>query len=130
MGEEKKTFLGWIKKHKKELIIAGFSLVTIIAIIILIKNHKSLDELWSYLKSKIEKKTDDIELSDDLVSEMKESDFESINRIPHSVSNHLRNLPEGWNASAEKIATAAEQGYELRVGQTWVAGYRTGQRSA
>lgn len=51
-------------------------------------------------------------------------------RIPHDVAEHLRNLPNGWKASAEKIATAAEHGYDLRPGQTWVEAYRTGGLAA
>jgi len=36
------------------------------------------------------------------------------------VSKHIRNLHEGWEASATKIATAAEHNYNLQPGQTWV----------
>ncbi|MDD3185315.1 MAG: hypothetical protein ACOX1S_14975 [Anaerostipes sp.] len=42
---------------------------------------------------------------------------------PIEVSEHLRNLPEGWNASAEKILSATEHGYQLNPGQTWVDTY-------
>lgn len=41
----------------------------------------------------------------------------------HHASKHIRNLPEGHNASAEKIATAEEHGFSLGEGQTWVDDY-------
>lgn len=46
------------------------------------------------------------------------------------VTDHIRNLPEGWRASAGKIATAAEHGYELLSGQTWVERYMKNKKSA
>ena len=47
-------------------------------------------------------------------------------KTPHRVNGYVRNLPVGWNASAEKIATAAEHGYVLGAHQTWVVEYQTG----
>ncbi len=44
MEKEKKTFVDWVKEHKKELIIAGVSIAAIIAVIVGIKNHKALEE--------------------------------------------------------------------------------------
>ena len=41
----------------------------------------------------------------------------------HHASKHIRNLPEGYNASAEKVATAEEHGFSLGEGQTWVDDY-------
>lgn len=41
----------------------------------------------------------------------------------HHASKHIRNLPKGHNASAEKIATAEEHGFSLGEGQTWVDDY-------
>ena len=38
-------------------------------------------------------------------------------------SKHIRNLPEGYKASAEKIATAEANGFKLEDGQTWVDEY-------
>lgn len=46
------------------------------------------------------------------------------------VSEHLRNLHEGWKASEDKIATAAENGFELEPGQTWVGAYQKGGTAA
>ncbi|MGL5353714.1 MAG: hypothetical protein ACRDA5_10405 [Clostridium sp.] len=47
-------------------------------------------------------------------------------QVSFEVCDHIRNLPEGRNASAKKIATAAEFGYNLKPGQTWVDTYTKG----
>lgn len=39
------------------------------------------------------------------------------------VHMHVRNLPEGWAPSAEKLARAEELGIDLEEGQTWVIEY-------
>ena len=133
MEKDKKTFLDWIKKHKKELIIAGVCVAAIIAVIMGIKNREALGEAWSSLRKLVEKTPEAIptvnSASNVQVMQAKvieEVDSLRIDKIPHDVAEHLRNLPEGWKASAEKIATAAEHGYNLRPGQTWVEAYRTG----
>lgn len=49
--EEKKTdFFGWVKQHKKQLILAGISISVVIGIILGAKNKEVLDELWATLK--------------------------------------------------------------------------------
>lgn len=133
MENEKKTFVDWVRGHKKELIIAGVSIASIIAIIVGINNHKALDEAWASLKKLVEKTPEiDPSIKSVLVTEVApvkdivDINIVTVDRIPHDVNEHLRNLPEGWKASAEKIATAAEHGYELLLGQTWVEAYRTG----
>ena len=137
MEKEKKTFLDWIKKHKKELIIAGVSIAAIIAVIVGIKNHKALEEAWSSLRKLVEKTPETIHVKKQMpitevtpVKDSVEINIVTADRIPHDVAEHLRNLPEGWKASVEKIATAAEHGYDLLPGQTWVEAYRTGGLTA
>ena len=133
MEKDKKTFLDWIKKHKKELIIAGVSVAAIIAVIIGIRNRKALGEAWASLRKLVEKTPEAIPTVNSAsnvqvmhAKVIEEVDILRTDKIPHDVAAHLRNLPEGWKASAEKIATAAEHGYNLRPGQTWVEAYRTG----
>ena len=137
MEKEKKTFVDWIKEHKKELIIAGVSIATIIAVIVGIKNHKALEEAWASLRKLVEKTPEMIPVAKLMsvtevtpVKDIVEINIVTADRIPHDVAEHLRNLPEGWKASAEKIATAAEHGYDLLPGQTWVEAYRTGGLTA
>lgn len=55
MEKEKRIFVAWVKEHEKELIIAGVSITTIIAIIIGIKNHKALEEARIFLRKLVEK---------------------------------------------------------------------------
>lgn len=131
--EERKSLIQWVKEHKKELIIAGVSIAAIIAVIVGIKNHKALEEAWSSLRKLVEKTPEAIPTVNTAsiaevtpVKDIVEINFVTADRIPHDVAEHLRNLPDGWKTSAEKIATAAEHGYDLRPGQTWVEAYRTG----
>ena len=137
MEEEKKTFVDWVKEHRKELIIAGAGIVAIIAVIIGAKNRAALEEIWASLRKLVGKKPDIIPVSNAVsvadvapVKDIMEINIVTADRMPHDVAEHLRNLPEGWKASAEKIATAAEHGYDLRPGQTWVEAYRTGGLAA
>lgn len=132
MEKEKRTYVDWIREHKTQLIIAGVSTAAIIAAIIGIENHKVLEETWASFRKLVEKKPDVISV-DNMVSVtgvLPVKDIVATGKIPHNVVEHLRNLPEGWKASAEKIATAAEHGYDLLPGQTWVEAYRTGKLAA
>ena len=133
MKKEKKKIVDWIKEHKAELIIAGVSVSALVMLILGIKNKETLEEFWSSLKRVTGEKS--ISIDNEVLNSMSETfpvqeipmnNIILIERIPHNVDSHLRNLPEGWRASAEKIATAAEHGYELLPGQTWVEAYRTG----
>ena len=58
MEKEKKSLVNWIKEHKTQLIIAGISITTIVAIILGIKNRQALEEAWSSLKRVAEKVPD------------------------------------------------------------------------
>lgn len=133
MKKEKKKIVGWIKEHKTELVIAGISISALLMLILSIKNKETLKEFYNSLKKVTGEKSVgmdsevfNISLETCPVQEVPMNNFVLIERIPHDVESHLRNLPEGWRASAEKIATAAEHGYELLPGQTWVEAYRTG----
>ena len=50
MEDQKKWFISWVKAHKKELIIAGISIATIIGIIVAIQNKNKILELWESLR--------------------------------------------------------------------------------
>lgn len=50
----------------------------------------------------------------------------TIGQMSCEVSKHIRNLHESWHPSAEKIATAANNGIHLLPGQTWVEAYSKG----
>lgn len=135
MEEQKNGFIEWIKTHKKELLIAGVSITAIIAAVLVYQNRESIAALWDTMK-----KTSVSELpvvttaskvivtptavnTVEAVIEPTEKIVRSLPQGPFEVTDHIRNLPEGWCASAGKIATAAEHGYELLPGQTWVERY-------
>jgi len=44
----------------------------------------------------------------------------------HMVAGHKRWLPDGWEASTEKLREAAALGIRLEPGQTWVTGHTRG----
>ncbi len=133
METEKKIFVEWIKEHKRELIVAGFSIVATVAVINCITNHKALERAWISIRKLIEKTpgvtpaVNTVSVSDVMpVKDIVEINIVTAGRVPHEVGEHLRNLPDRWKASAEKIATATEHGFNLLPGQTWVKSYRTG----
>lgn len=51
---KKKSFIDWVKAHKKQLIFAGISIPTLIAIALGFKNKDALKKLWDGLKEEIE----------------------------------------------------------------------------
>ena len=140
MEEQKKGFIEWIKAHKNELLIAGISITAIIAAVLVYQNRESIVALWDTLKKTL-KKTSVSELhvaataskvdlviptavnTVEVVIEPTEKIVRSLPQSSFEVTDHIRNLSEGWHASAGKIATAAEHGYELLPGQTWVERY-------
>lgn len=124
MIEEKKSFTTWVKAHKRELIIAGVSTTAVIALIIVIRNRYEIAELWKQLQSTIGKPDDSLPTIP--TEKVPVAERTTSNLIPFDISEHVRNLHDGWSASAKKIATAAEHGYELKPGQTWVEAYKKG----
>lgn len=53
--KEKKDFILWIKAHKKQLVVAGVSIATIILVVIELKNESEILRLWGILKERIER---------------------------------------------------------------------------
>lgn len=52
--EDKKKIVSWIKDHKKQLIIIGISIPTLIAIVLGLKNKDTLLKLLDDLKEEVE----------------------------------------------------------------------------
>ena len=135
--QEKSAFIKWIKAHKKELILAGISIASLICVIIGIKNKDSIKELWAAVQKTVSKIPSDKAImkvtrnSIPVVETVSTSDTVSLPvhkeyRATFDVTGHKRNLFEGWHASQEKIAAAAAHGVELLPGQTWVENYTKG----
>ena len=55
MSEKKKGFIIWVKTHKKQLILEGVGLATIIGIILRLKSKDALETLWVSLEECIKK---------------------------------------------------------------------------
>lgn len=52
ISEDKKGFISWIKAHKKQLILAGLSITTLISIVLSLKNKDSIMKFWNSLKDR------------------------------------------------------------------------------
>ena len=144
--EEKFDLIKWIKKHRKALTIAGVGIGTLIALILGIKNKDDIKALVNSLQKTTEKSIVTGSTAPELtvlakpsvpvipvhpvVEDASAAAMRHASEIPFEVSKHLRNLPEGWNPSAEKVATAAANGFELGQGQTWVDTFTKGAGAA
>lgn len=129
--EEKKTeFIAWVKEHKKQLIFAGISVVTIIGVIIGIKNKEAIIDLWNSLEKKLTKVSEKLPESLN-VEQITPYAFEEVKSVRSytspqeavDVRRHIRNLSDGRHHSAEKAAEAAALGIPLLPNQTLVDSY-------
>lgn len=127
--------MNWLKENKKKLIMAGVSLAAIVAAILACRNIEELEEVFKSLEKIVEQASEKISMTENVEKQSVQQDstvdeFEdegtSETRAAHDVREHIRNLHEGWNASEEKKAIAAERGIELQPGQTLVDAYSTG----
>lgn len=132
--KERKGLIRWIKEHKRELAIAGFSIAALILLVLGIKNRETLKAIWDSLRSSVTQPTTRAE---EIVTNVNveivpppqvivSSPQPVSDSFPFEVSSHVRNLPEGWHASPEKIASALENDFVLEDGQTWVESYMKG----
>lgn len=67
-------------------------------------------------------------VNDDIIPHISEAIENAVSSIPSNgrvidVSRHIRNLPEGWKASSEKLDSAIKAGIILGAHQTWVDDY-------
>lgn len=137
--EERRGLIRWIKEHKKVLIAAGISIGTLILIILGIKNKDSLKSVWDSLKRIPENPTP--KAVEEVTRTISEIPIEpapivvpavpsNSETLPFEVSRHIRNLPDGWHASQEKIEEALKNNISLVEGQTWVESYTKGGAAA
>ena len=137
--EERKSMIQWVKEHKKELVIAGIGAGALILIILGIKNKTALKAAWNSIKGLAKQpSTGHREAVTRVVAEIPPAPTPEVPRMPPSnspsipfeVRRHVRDLPKGWHASPEKIATAAAYNIKLLDGQTWVDSYTKGGAAA
>ena len=133
--EDRKSLIRWIKGHKKQLIIAGISIGTLILIILGIKNRAAikavLDTLKGVVKHPTAKAAEEVakvvtDIPPAPASEIVTAVVSNSETLPFEVSRHIRNLPDGWHASPEKVAEALKNSIILMDGQTWVDSYVKG----
>ena len=146
--EDRKGIIQWIKEHKKELIIAGVSIGTLLLIIIGFRKREDIEELLESLKGIVKHPEPEICPKEIFVESVIETPvlehvvseasvlvepvqinepiapvLSSTESYPFEVSSHIRNLPHGQHASPEKVAEALENGITLLEGQTLVDSY-------
>lgn len=133
--QEKKKAVQWIKEHKKELILAGISVGTLILLILGIQNREKLISVWDSFKGTIQPLS--LQSKDTAITSSMEVSTEQIlkyagavdscpERTPFRVCGHIRNLPDGCHASSQKIESALKYNIVLLDGQTWVDSYLKG----
>ncbi len=129
--EEKKTgFIAWVKAHKKQLFLAGISVIAIIGVIIGLKNKDAIMDLWDSLEKSITKAPEKLPKSLSVTTTTPPTLEEVIPARSYTspqeafdVSQHIRNLSGGRHHSAEKAAEAAALGISLLPNQTLVDTY-------
>lgn len=125
------SFTAWVKKHKKDILIAGGVIVAIGAGY---TAYKNLDSLTSIFKATnpapivFNNPPASVKAALPIVDVIPAIPTEAASKIinngePFGVCGHPRNLPKGRNASAEKAALALEHGFTLCEHQTWVKNY-------
>lgn len=136
--EERKSLICWIKEHKKELVVAGISTGTMILIVLGIKNRETIKAVWGSLKEAVKQSAAEVtetvtkvtaEIPSEHIQETVTAMASNSESLPFEVSRHIRNLPNGWHASPEKIAEALKNNIRLIDGQTWVDSYVKGSVS-
>lgn len=130
MKKGTKTLVNFAEKHKKELMTATSIGIAVVAFII-IKNkiYENVEDAKKPFEELVKKPIKDISIVEPILV-IPTNNNVAIGRKPHDVSGYIRNLPEGYKASEEKILTAAKNGYKLGPGQTWVVPYKTGRSVA
>jgi len=121
--KKKKSFFEKVKEHKVEIIVGGITIVSVLGVVLIVKNWDTIkgQTVTSFFKDGTKANGDTIPS----VAETIENTIISIqpNGRVIDVSKHIRNLPDGWKASAEKMDSAIKSGIELGANQTWVEGY-------
>lgn len=132
MNEQNKIETSWWERNKKKVLIIGGVVVAVGVGVLAFKNKDALIALVKgskKLSSKVPPIADTtiIETTTEVITTV---EMEAItvsktlnNGDPFGVEGFIRNLPEGWHPSAEKIAQAAALGIKLGEHQTLVDPY-------
>lgn len=130
MEEKKNGIISWVKEHKKQLLLAGISITSVIGIIIGLKNKDAIMELWNYLKRSLISEPGEhiislnsVEAASSVAEEAAQIRSYTSPQKPFDVNQHIRNLSGGRHHSSEKAAEAAVLGIVLLPHQTIVDTY-------
>ena len=116
--KNKMTFSEWLRKHKKAIIITGTGAAVVVGGILAWKKWTEISEFVEILRPSRKENVSLTEVIDTIPSLMEDTKTQEVIMFP--VRGFVRNLPEGYHPSPFKIATAAENGFELGENQTWV----------
>ena len=137
--ENRKSLVQWIKEHKKELLIAGVSISTLTLIMLGLKNADKIKDILESMNTLTDQAVERVSEAPTIVTvEIPSKPPQDVmiavasnsGELPIEVSRHIRNLPQGWHASPEKIAEALDNNIILADGQTWVDTYVKGGAAA
>ena len=130
--EERKDLIQWIKEHRRQLIFAGIGIGTVILIVLGLKNQEEIKAVRKSLERAVKHPTAKAvtEAAPAPVPRIAATVASSRGATPFEVGRHIRNLPDGWHASPEKVAEALKNKIILREGQTWVDSYMKGGAAA
>ncbi len=133
MNNQNNTEMSWWKRNKKKVLIIGGVVVAVGIGVLVFKNKDVLIALIK--KSKTVANTAPIIDSQPIIEKIPEVtnvvNVETVipntpinNGVPFEVNGFVRNLPNNWYPSAEKLGQAAALGIELGEHQTFVNPYK------
>lgn len=122
-AKEEKGIFGFLKENKKSIAIGAVTLCTLVTGVFILKNRKSAInalEVKEIVDQGMEICEDVVPMLQETIEPSKDTD---ISKRIINVREHLRNLPNNYNASQSKIDLAAQYGITLAEHQTWVNSY-------
>ena len=121
--EKQKTFFDFVKEHKKVIAIGAFTGCAVVVGVLIFKNRTATNALniEGVVAKGLKTHSDAISVREGVVEACHAWNLPSNKLI--NVSEHLRNLPDGWEASQSKVDLAARYGFSLGDHQTWVNSY-------
>ena len=139
----KESVKKWSKDHRKQIVVAGITTVSLIGLFIGLKDRNVIEGVRKSILVCNSKLNSDMAMTGNLRNTDYEecykclstsiagySDNGAASKTLHEVTGHVRNLHEGWCPSQEKIDLAKTLGIELLENQTFVQPYTKGKKAA
>ena len=131
LAERKEQLMQWLKEHKKQLAFTGLTIGGLLLLVLVPKDVQSLQNLEDALKlfktgSSVKGAEDGLKVVAEEYVVEGEDDVKDTISFLIEVRKHIRNLPNGYQASPSKIESAEKNGFILKDGQTWVEEYTKG----